>query len=176
MLTWQHTDIQASVPAVFSLPLLTTQIVPVQRRHQFPSVVPLSVCVTQLLPACYLEEHIPCRSGHPSEERVALIRRCHLPGAGIDLAWRERRSDSPATKIRPFRRQEERLTPPPLFAHKCTHTHPHTNTKSKRAVGQSVRMQLGPVSADLVDEALHVEKDWGGREWQVEGRGGAASV
>ncbi len=165
----------AHVPAVFSLPLLSTKSVPVQWRNQFPSVVPLCVCVTQLLPACYLEEHIPCRSGHPSEGRVALIRRCHLLGAGIDLAWRERRSDSPATKIRPFRRQEKRLTPPPRFAHKSTHTHAHTNTNSQWAVGQSVRTQLGPVSADLDDEALHVENDWGGREWQVEGGEGRGS-
>lgn len=48
-------------------------------------------------------------------------------------------------------------------------THTNTNTKSKRAVGQGARMQLRPVSADLVDEALHAEDDWGGREWQVVG-------
>lgn len=50
--------------------------------------------------------------------------------------------------------------------------HAHIYTKSKRAVGQSVSMQLGPVRADLVDEALHGERDWEGREWQVERRGG----
>lgn len=98
-------------------------------------------------------------------------------GAGIDLAWREQRSDSPATKIRPFRRQEKRLPPPPLIANKCKHMHAHrnTNTKSKRAVGQSIRTQLGPVSGDLLDEALHVENDWGGRQWQVEGGEAGAS-
>ena len=54
------------------------------------------------------------------------------------------------------------------------HTRAHTNTytKSKRAVGWRVRMQLGAVSADLVDKALHGEQDWGGREWQVMGGAG----
>lgn len=137
VLTWQHTDVKASVPAVFSLPLLSTKIIPVQWRNQFPSVVPLCVCVTQLLPACYLEEHIPCRGGHPSEGRVALIRRCHLPGAGIDLPRRERRSDSPATKIRPFRRQERRLTPPRLSLHTNARTHKQQTQSQKE---QSVRV------------------------------------
>lgn len=133
----------------------------------------VTVCASLLLRACYLEEHIPCHGGHPSERLVTLIRRCHLLGAGTGLAWRQQRSDSPATKIRSFRGQETRFTPPPLFAHKCTRKHAHTNTyaKSKRAVGQSIRMQLGPVSADLVDAALHVGNDWAGREWQVEGGG-----
>ncbi len=98
------------------------------------SIVPLCVCVTQLLPACCLEEHIPRHSGHQSEGRAALIRRCHLLGAGIDLAWREQRSDSPATKIRAFRRQEERLTPPPPFAHKCTHTQTQTQSQKEQSV------------------------------------------
>lgn len=34
-------------------------------------------------------------------------------------------------------------------------------------------MQLRPVSADLLDESLCVEDDWGAREWQAkEGVGG----
>lgn len=39
-------------------------------------------------------------------------------------------------------------------------------------------MQLRPVSADLLDESLCVEDDWGAREWQAKegvGGGGGAS-
>lgn len=57
----------------------------------------------------------------------------------------------------------------PASPHTQMYAHTNAYTKSKRAVGQSARVQLGPVSADLVDEALHVEKEWGGREWQVKG-------
>lgn len=52
----------------------------------------------------------------------------------------------------------------------------HTNTKSKRAVGRSARMQLRPVSADLLDESLRTEDDWGEREWQVEARVGVGGI
>lgn len=112
---------KASVPVVFHFPYIPHEKkrkkkIPCSEGNSFPLQCH-SVCASlKLLPACYLEEHIPCRGGHPSERRVALIRRCHLLGAGTDLAWRERRSDSPATKISPFRHQEERPAPhpPPL--------------------------------------------------------------
>lgn len=114
---------KASVPAAY---------IPVQWSNQFFFLLPLCVCVTQSLPACFLEEHIPCRAGHPSERWVALIRRCHFLGAGIDLVWGEQRSDSPATKIRPS------LNPPAylrtrMYAHACTHKHVHKVKKSSRS-------------------------------------------
>lgn len=139
-------------------------------KAAFPSAVPLCVYVTQLLPACYWREHIPRHGGHPSERRVALVRRCHLPVARTDLAWKEQRSDSPATKIRPFRCLEKRLAAPiptPPTSHKCT-----GRTKSKRAVGQSASAQLPPVSADLPGGSQRVHGDWEGEV--VERCGGGA--
>lgn len=129
MLTWQHTR-PVYLPS-FVCCYIQHKDVLVQWRNPFPSVVPVCVYVTHLLPACYLEEHIPRRGGHPSERRVALIRRCHLPGSGTDLAWRERRSDSPATKIRPFSCLGKRLAPPPLTN---VWTHKHKVKKSSRSV------------------------------------------
>ena len=100
---------------------------------------------------------------------MALIRRCHLPGAGIDLAWREQRSDSTATKIRAFRRQEKRLTSPP------THTHTHTHTQTQSQKEQSVRVHACSygLSAQIwCDEAPHVEGDWERKTMESAGRGG----
>lgn len=54
-------------------------------------------------------------------------------------------------------RKRESLPDPSLHTNVRTCMHTNTYTKSKRAVGQSVCMQLGPVTADLVDEALHRE-------------------
>lgn len=56
---------------------------------------------------------------------------------------------------------------PPHRLPRLSQMYGHTNTKSKRAVDQSARMQLRPVSADLLDESLCVEDDWGAREWQA---------
>lgn len=44
-----------------------------------------------------------------------------------------------------------------MYGHACTHA------KSKRAVGQSVRIQLGPVGADLVDKAPARRAGLGGK-------------
>lgn len=49
--------------------------------------------------------------------------------------------------------------------------HTQTHTQSQKEQSVRVCMQLGPVSADLVDAALHVGNDWAGREWRVEGGG-----
>lgn len=103
----------------------------------FISVVPLCMCITQFLPACYLKEHIPCHGGHPSEGLVALIRRCHLLGAGIDLAWKEQRSDSTATKIRALQSPGKETHSPHLSLHinvrTIMHTHIHKVKKSSRS-------------------------------------------
>lgn len=131
-----------------------------------------SLCerVTQLPPACCWREHIRRHGGHPSQRRVALVSRCHLPVASTDVAWKEQRSDSPATKIRPFRCLGKRLTAPtptPPAWHKCT-----GRTKSKRAVGRSPSAQLGTVTADLSDGSRRVHGDWEGGVVQWSGGGG----
>lgn len=167
-LTWQHTWLHSSRLLLFGAHNSWAV------KAAFSLAAPLCVCVTQLLPACCGREHIPRHGGHPSQRRVALVRRCHLPVVGTDLAWKERRSDSPATKIRPLRCSEKRLTAPtptptPTPAsHKCT-----GRTKSKRAVGQSASAQLQPVSTDLLAGSQRVHGDWEGGE-AVDRRGGGA--
>lgn len=103
---------------------------------------------------------------------MALVRRCHLLLVGTDLAWKEQRSDSPATKIRLFRCLERRLTAPP-HTHTLQPAHP-PRTKSKRAVGQSASVQLRPVGADLLDGSQRVQGDWEGGE-VVGWRGGGGT-
>lgn len=161
-MTWQHKKPQYLlffISPTFHMKKIDKNI-PCSGGNSFPLRCH-SVCASlKLLPACYLEEHIPCRGGHPSERRVALIRRCHLLGAGTDLAWRERRSDSPATKISPFRRQEEKTCPHPPASPRCR----DTRTQSQKE--QSIRAHTcssGLSARIYVTGSLHVESDWGGQ-------------
>lgn len=110
---------------------------------------------------------------------VTLIRRCHLLGAGIDLAWRERRSDRPATKIRPFRRKEQRLTPPPLFAHKYMHAQTQTQSQKEQSVrvhacsyGLSVQIELTRLymQRTIGEEENGKWREGRGGDWEASGR------
>lgn len=136
-------------------------------KAAFPSAVPLCMYVTQLLPACYWREHIPRHGGHPSERRVALVRRCHLPVARTDLAWKEQRSDSPATKIRPFRCLEKRLAAPIPTPHHPPRTSARDaqsqKEQSARVQARSYRLSARICRAGLsVCTVIGKEKWWNG--------------
>lgn len=82
---------------------------------------PLSLCSASLR-ACHSAATSLLLGGTYSPPRRAPVTqaggsRQALPLGGC-LAWKERRSDSPATKIRPFRCLEKRLAaPPPPLTH-----------------------------------------------------------
>lgn len=149
MLTWQHTTVVVeNAPALVCSHNQQKKNIP---GRWFPSAGPFCVHVTQMLPACYWREHIPRHGGHPSGRRVALVRRCHLSVAGTDLAWKEWRSDSPATKIRPFRCLEKRLTAPsPACLAQVHGTHKvkkSSRPECKRAAPACQRGSAGRLSA-----------------------------
>lgn len=168
MLTWQHTTVVVQhAPALVCSHNQQKKNIPGRR---FPSAGPFCVRVTQMLPACW-REHIPRHGGHPSGRRVALVRRCHLPVAGTDLAWKERRSDSPATKIRPFRCLEKRLTAPsPACLAQVHGTHKVKKEQSARVQARSSGLSAQicrtafSMCAVIGEEKGGMVRGWGGGE------------
>lgn len=108
--------------------------IPGQRRP------PFSLCSAGLR-ACHSAATSLLLGGTYSPPRRAPVTqaggsRQALPLGGC-LAWKERRSDSPATKIRPFRYLEKRLATPPLPTH--THTHPSSPALPPTRLAPSAR-------------------------------------
>lgn len=101
-----------------------------QQRKAIPGLrrPPFSLCSAGLH-ACHSAATSLLLGGTYSPPRRAPVTqaggsRQALPLGGC-LAWKERRSDSPATKIRPFRCLEKRLTAPPSSPDTHTHTPTH---------------------------------------------------